>query len=193
VKWIWGCQGSAMLLPRAAPSPGYCHRFSGAVAYCFCKRTQFHVSRSTKYLSLGAHALGHAKAQLARHQTYRDRRKPVVELGPRLAPDGNRVLEARGRHKGDARTLPLEHGIGADCSAVANIEGPASTNLRQCIEDRPRRIRWSGEDFEHLELAARDIDTVRERAAGINRYAQIGPLPYRSITATPEGRRIFLY
>jgi ubiquinone/menaquinone biosynthesis C-methylase UbiE len=61
----------------------------------------------------------------------------------------------------------------------------ASANLRQRIEHRLRRIAGSGKHLQHLELAAGKGDTIRKCAASVDRYAQLGPLPYGDITTNP--------
>jgi hypothetical protein len=71
---------------------------------------------------------------------------------------------------------------------MPHVQRTAAANLRQSVQYRARRIGWSGKNLQHLELAVRNVNTIRERAAGINRYAQNGPLPHRIIVANSNSK-----
>ena len=66
---------------------------------------------------------------------------------------------------------------------MPHIESFAAPNPRQSLKDRKRRIGGSGKNFQDLQLSIRKIDAVSKCAAGIDGYAQIVPLSYRSVTA----------
>ena len=56
-------------------------------------------------------------------------RVPVVKIGPRLAPDRQRIFKAVGGDKGDLRAFALEQRIGRNGRPVADFEVAGSHEL----------------------------------------------------------------
>jgi hypothetical protein len=129
---------------------------------------------------VGVTRSGDAEAQLAGDERDGDGSEPVVEFGAGLAADGDGVLEAGGGNEGDARALALEHGVGADGGAVANVDGDVWVDGFGCgdfaegVEDGLGGVGGGGEEFEDFELARGEVDTVGEGAAGVDSYAEMG-------------------
>ena len=96
---------------------------------------------------------------------------PVVETGTGLASDGERVFEASGGDKGDARAFAFEQRIGGDGGAVANFDhGCAGTDrdLFDGVEDRAGWISGVEGSLSTSRLPAVAIDAIGERAACID-------------------------
>ena len=69
-------------------------------------------------LALGAHALAHREAQVARDQRGRAGRREVVQRGPGLPADLQQVAEAVGGHERGTSAAPLEQGVRGHGHAV---------------------------------------------------------------------------
>ena len=68
----------------------------------------------------GGDALGDAEAQVRGNEADGRGAVEVVELGAGLAADGDGVFKAGGGDEGYACAFSFEHGVGADCGAVAD-------------------------------------------------------------------------
>ena len=96
---------------------------------------------------------------------------PVVEIGARLAADGERVFKSRRGDKGDARAFAFEQRVGGDSGAVADFDGGFGNEARDLangFEDGAAGIIGSGGKLEDLDAAADAIDAIGERAAGVD-------------------------
>jgi hypothetical protein len=69
---------------------------------------------------------------------------------------------------------------------MPHIERAAAANPLQSLKHGERRISGSGKDLQNPQLPVRKIDAVSKRTAGIDGYAQIVSLSYRSVTAQAE-------
>ena len=174
-------QTSAAPLPRAARSPDSQTRratrsrpLQRRSLASLDQSGQFLVRRRAQNLPFGAHALRHAKAQLARNKARRHRREPVVQPAPRLPADGNRIFESRSGHKRDPRAFALQHGVGSDRGAMAHVgclPAPirASASSTACEGS-------AGVEKIFQRPSARpsiEVDAIGKGAAGIDCYAQM--------------------
>jgi len=126
----------------------------GSAAACLIhERVQLLFGRRAKDFSFGSYAFGHAETQVARHKAHRQGREPVVQTAACLAAGGDGVLKAGRGHKGDTRSLALEHGVGSDGRTVTDVECLVDPNPRKTVEHGQRGIGGSGENFQDVKLS----------------------------------------
>ena len=154
------------------------HRLRAAGANLLDECSQFFFRRRAQDFSFGTDPLRNAKAQLARNKTHRQRRKPVIELRPRLAADGDGVFEPSRCHKRNPCAGPLQHGVGSHRCSMTHIESLARSYLPQSLQHRLSGIMRRGKELEHLHLPVRKEHAVGKCSAGIDRYAQSASLSY---------------
>ena len=87
-------------------------------------------------------------------------RVPVVEIGTRLAADGERVFKSGGGDEGDAGAFAFEQGVGRDGGAVADFQLIGAGLRWRCVahgfENGAARILGRGTQLE-------DFDAFRRR------------------------------
>ena len=185
-RWRRECRARARPLPRAAPSRGLQMKRAARLRRLplrwhepFHQRRQFLLRRCAQNFPLCAHSLRHAEAKSSGHQANRQRREPVVKPAAGLAANGNRVLESRCGYECHARARPLQHGVGSHGGAMANIE------LLSGSRSEPEHPSTASEgsagvenSFRTWSSAIRQVNAIGKCAAGIDCYAQIGPLAY---------------
>ena len=96
--------------------------------------------------AVGAPPLAHLEAQPPGHQRLRVVEMDVVDLGPDLTADLEKVAEPRAGDHGDAADAALDEGIGADRGAVrqphhtAGIEPVLAQHRGDAVDDGPVRL-----------------------------------------------------
>ena len=91
--------------------------------------------------ALSGDALIDSETEVLRDQANGRGLEPVVESGPRLAADGDRVFKTRRGYKCHLRSLALDHGIGADRRSMTNHHFTVGGNASQGLEYRLAGIR----------------------------------------------------
>ena len=124
-------------------------------------------------LALGAHALAHAEAQLARHERRRPVLLEVVQVRPVLAPDLEHVAEAGRRHQRGARAAPLEQRVGGHGHAVR--EGARFADLRRLQRGQHALGLVAGRrrDLGRQHLPVDERDEIGERPADVDAEPQL--------------------
>ena len=127
------------------------------------------------------------------------RAEPVVEAAARLPADGDGVFKAGGGDEGDACALALEHRVGTDGGAMANIVSLLRRgDLRDGFEYGAAWICGGGEELQDAEFTVFQIDAVGEGPAAVDGNPHANSLlrrrPVRSRCATlatidPLGQR----
>src|SRR6188474_2718487 len=79
-----------------------------------------HVERGQD-AAFGVETLRHTRGQLSIDDRSRQRYEDVVQLGTRLTPNVQYVLEARSREQRNARALAFEHRVRCDGGSVNDV------------------------------------------------------------------------
>src|SRR6516164_6499731 len=94
------------------------NRFSSATMNLCREPAQLAALRGSQDLTCRVDALGHPESKVARNQWRGALEQQIVELGPGLPSDFNRVFEARGGNECDTCAFALQQSIGADRRSV---------------------------------------------------------------------------
>ena len=127
--------------------------------------------------AVGRDALGHAEAQVARHQRIGPLHVDVVLLEAVLPGDLQRIAKARRRHQRRARALALDQGVGGERRAMHDQPdlGRRALGLGQhgahALDHAAFGRIGRGQHFDGMGLVVHLEDDVGERSADIDGQA----------------------
>lgn len=115
-----------------------------------------------------------SEAKFSGHKRLDSVEEKVVELGTRLAPDLDGVLEALRRDQSGARAFALKQRVRADRRAMEEDEIAVGLDLLYCVDNGLRGVVRRRENFQHAQTLSRriDPDAVGEGAPSVDGDAQ---------------------